>query len=78
MISSVVKATSRRGVKMCGCYCIVIIVLYVYVTGIDFIKYMLIRKDLLDYTNLFAPNDCNKDDKIMYKYFNDKYVKSLV
>ena len=31
-----------------------------------FIEYMLKRKALLDYTNLFFP-------KIIYKYFKDKY-----
>ena len=29
-----------------------------------FIEYMLAGKTLLDYTNLFSPNDCNKNDKI--------------
>ena len=31
---------------------------------------------LLDYTNLSSPNDYQKNDKIIYKYFKDKYVKS--
>ena len=26
-----------------------------------------------DYTNSFSPNDYKKNDKIMYKYFKDKY-----
>ena len=47
---------------MCGFYCIV------------FIEYMLPGKTLLDYTNLFSPNDYKKNDKIIYKYFKDKYV----
>ena len=34
---------------------------------------MLAEKTLLDYTNLFSPNDYKKNDKIIYKYFNDKY-----
>ena len=38
-----------------------------------FIKYMLARKTLLDYTNLFSPNDHKKMDKVIYKYFKDKY-----
>ena len=41
-----------------------------------FIEYMLAGKTLLDYTNLFSPNDYKKNDKIIYKYFKDKYVKS--
>ena len=49
---------------MCGFYCI------------TFIDYMLAGKTLLDYTNLFSPNDYEKNDKIIYKYFTDKYVKS--
>ena len=46
---------------MCGLYCIV------------FIEYMLAGKTLLDYTNLFSPNDYKNNDKIIYKYFKDKY-----
>ena len=40
---------------------------------IDFIEHILAGKPLLDYTNLFSPNDYKKNDKIMYKYFKDKY-----
>ena len=50
---------------MCGFYCI------------TFIEYMLAGKTLLDYTNLFSPNDHKKNIKI-YKYFKDKYVKSRI
>ena len=35
---------------MCGCF------------GIEFINYMLKDKTLLDYTNLFSPNDFKKND----------------
>ena len=34
---------------------------------------MIAGKTLLDYINLFSPNDYKKKDKIMYKYFKDKY-----
>ena len=50
---------------MCGFY------------DIAFIEYVLSVKTLLDYTNLFPPNDYIYD-KIVYKYFKDKYVKSWV
>ena len=43
---------------ICGFYCIA------------FIKCMLAGKTLLDYINLFSPNDYKKNDKIIYKYFN--------
>ena len=46
---------------MCGFYCIA------------FIEYMLAGKTLLDYTNLFSPNDYKKNDKIIYNYFKNKY-----
>ena len=46
---------------MCGFYCIA------------FIEYMLAGKTLLDYTNLFSPNDYKKNDTRIYKYFKDKY-----
>ena len=40
---------------------------------IPFIEYILVGKTLLDYFNLFSPNDYIKNDKIIYKYFKDKY-----
>ena len=42
---------------MCGYFCIA------------FIDLMLEDKSLLDYTNLFSPNDYEKKDKIILKYF---------
>ena len=46
---------------ICGFYCIA------------FIEYMIPGKILLDYTNLFSPNNYKKNDKIIYKYLKDKY-----
>ena len=42
---------------MCGYVCI------------RFIDFMLKGKRLLDYTNLSSPNECEKNDKIILKYF---------
>ena len=42
---------------MCGCF---------YTRFIDF---MLKGKSLLDYKNLFCPNDYEKNDKTILKYF---------
>ena len=42
---------------MCGYIC----------TG--FIDFMLKDKILLDYTNLFSPNNYEKNDKMIIKYF---------
>ena len=39
---------------------------------------MLAGKTFLDYTDLFSPNDYENSDKIIYKYFKDKYAKSRV
>ena len=36
---------------------------------IGFIELMLKVKGWLDYTNLFSPNDYEKNDKIILKYF---------
>ena len=36
---------------------------------------MIPGKTLLDYTNLFYVNDYQKNDKIIYKYFKEKYGK---
>ena len=45
---------------------------------ITFIEYILAGKTLLDYTNLFSPNYYKKNDKIIYRYFMDRYVTSWV
>ena len=37
--------------------------------GIGFINFMFNGKSLTDYTNLFSPNDFNKNDDIILKYF---------
>ena len=43
---------------MCGYFCI------------RFIDFMLKGKSLLDYTNLFSPNEYEKNDRITLKYFH--------
>ena len=42
---------------ICGYFCI------------GFIDFMLKDKSLLEYTNLFSPNEYKKNDKITLKYF---------
>ena len=48
---------------MCGDFCI------------GFINFMFNGKSLIDYTNLFPPNDFNKNDNIILKYFGLYDVK---
>ena len=36
---------------------------------------MVAEKTLLDDASLFFHNDCQKNKKIIYKYFKDKYDK---
>ena len=60
MIHKIFRVQNNESI-MCGFCCIV------------FIEYMLSGENLLDYTNLFSLNDYSKNDKIMYKYFKDKY-----
>ena len=36
---------------------------------IGFIDFMCKGKSLLEYTNLFSPNEYKKNDKIIIKYF---------
>ena len=45
---------------------------------IALIEYILAGKTSLNYTYLFYPNDYKKNHKRIYKYFNDKYVKSRI
>ena len=42
---------------MCGYFCN------------EFIDFMLKSKNLLDYTNLFSPNNYENNDQIIRKYF---------
>ena len=44
---------------MCGYFCI------------GFIDFMFANKTLTDYTNLFSPNDFDKNDQIILSYFKD-------
>ena len=48
---------------ICECFCI------------GFIDFMLKGKSLFEYINLFSPNDYEKNDKIILKYF--QYEKKL-
>ena len=48
---------------MCGYFCIV------------FIDFMLKGKSLLEYTNLFSPNEYKKNDKMILKYFQQNLNK---
>ena len=48
--------------------CDICITVEIHITG----------KTLLDYTNLFSLIDYKNNGKIIYKYFNDKYVKSWI
>ena len=45
---------------MCGYFCI------------EFINYMLKSKTLLDYTNLFSPNDFKKNDQVIKRIFKNE------
>ena len=45
---------------MCGYFCI------------EFINYMLKGKKLLDYTNLFSPNDFKKNDQVIKRIFKNE------
>ena len=45
---------------MCGYFCI------------EFINYMFKGKTLLEYTNLFSPNDFKKNDQIIKSIFKDE------
>ena len=45
---------------MCGYFCI------------EFINYMLKGETLLDYTNLFSPNDFEKNDRIIKRIFKNE------
>ena len=45
---------------MCGYFCI------------EFINYMLKNKTLLDYTNLFSPDDFKKNDRVIKRIFKNE------
>ena len=56
-IKIIIYRIQAYGSIMCGYFCI------------WFIDFMLKGKSLLDYTNFFSPNDYEKRDKIILKYF---------
>ena len=43
--------------------------LWVDTLVLDFINFMVKGKSLLDYANLFPPNEYEKNDKVILKYF---------
>ena len=45
---------------MCGYFCV------------EFINYMLKGKALLDYTNLFSPNNFKKNDRVIKRIFKNE------
>ena len=47
---------------MCGYFCI------------GFIDFMLADKTLIDYTYLFSPYDFNKNDSIIFSYFQENEI----
>ena len=47
---------------MCGYFCI------------EFINYMLKGTTLLDYTNLFYPNDFKKNDRVIKRIFKKRII----
>ena len=44
---------------MCGNFCI------------EFIGFMVNGKSIFGYTNLFSPNEYEKDDKVILRFFNN-------
>ena len=45
---------------------------------IGFIDFMLKDKSLLKYTNLFSPNDYEKNNKIILKYFQELKIWKII
>ena len=56
--TNIYRAQANNSV-MCGYFCI------------GFIDFMLSGKKLTDYTNLFSPDDLDKNDQIIFSYFKD-------
>ena len=56
-IATNIYRIQRYDSTMCGYFCI------------GFIDFLLKGKGLLQYTNLFRPNDYDKNDKTILKYF---------
>ena len=58
IITNIYRIQANNSI-MCGYFCIV------------FIDFMLKRNSLLNYTNLFSPNDCERNDKIILNIFDN-------
>ena len=59
MITNIFRIQAYDSI-MCGCFCI------------EFINYMLKGKTLLDYTNLFSPNDFKMNDRVIKRIFKNE------
>ena len=59
-IKSNIFRTQAYNSIMCGYFCI------------EFINYMCMGNTLLDYTNLFSPNDFKKNDRIIKRIFKNE------
>ena len=57
--SNIFRIQAYDSIK-CGYFCI------------EFINYMLKSKTLLDYTNLFSPNDFKKNDHVIKRIFKNE------
>ena len=64
MISNIFRIQAYNSI-MCGYFCK------------EFINYMLEGKTLLDYTNLFSPNDFKKDDRVLKEYLKMNNIIEL-
>ena len=58
MKGNILRVQANNSV-MCGYFCI------------GFIDFMLADKKLTDFTNLFSPDDFDKNDQIILSYFKD-------
>ena len=59
-IKSIIFRIQAYDSIMCGYFCI------------EFINYMLKGKTLLDYTNLFSPNDFKMNDRVIKRIFKNE------
>ena len=59
-VLKVIYLEYKRTIQLCGYFCL------------EFTNYMLKDKALLDYTNLFSPNDFKKNDRVIKRIFKNE------
>ena len=58
--------------KLMKLFILIVLAYNIFLKNIEFINCMFKGKTLLDYTNLFSPNDFKKNDRVIKRIFKNE------